>query len=99
MTAAGEYRINVSGPIAASSLLFKIDSGTNPYNADASTGERDGMRACPANGRDVFAGFNGIAVYKDFVQSFATIEPGIDLTASSPLAFAWQMADGPSGIP
>jgi endoglucanase len=68
-------------------------------NADASTGELDGMRACPANGRDGFARFNGIAVYKDFVQSFATVEPAIDLTASSPLAFAWQMADGPSGIP
>jgi hypothetical protein len=33
------------------------------------------------------------------VQSFSTVEPAIDLTASSPLAFAWQIAGAPSGTP
>ena len=42
---------------------------------------------------------NGKAVYKDFVQSYSTVEPAIDLTASSPLAFAWQIAGAPSGTP
>jgi hypothetical protein len=28
-----------------------------------------------------------------------TVEPAIDLTASSPLAFAWQMTGAPSGTP
>src|SRR5437762_13821118 len=55
------------------------------------------MVACPPNGVDVFAQFNGKAVYKDFVQSYSTVEPAIDLTASSPLAFAWQIAGAPSG--
>jgi hypothetical protein len=48
---------------------------------------------------DVFAQFNGKAVYKDFVQSYSTVEPAIDLTASSFLAFAWQIAGTPSGTP
>jgi endoglucanase len=48
---------------------------------------------------DVFAQFNGKAVYKDFVQSYSTVEPAIDLTASSFLAFSWQMAGAPAGTP
>jgi endoglucanase len=50
------------------------------------------MRACPADGVDVFARFNSTARFKDNVQSFSTVEPAIDLTASSPLAFARQAA-------
>jgi len=61
-------------------------------NSFAATGVVDGMRTCPANGVDQFAPFNGTtAVFQDNVQSFSTVEPAIDLTASSPLAFAWQM--------
>jgi endoglucanase len=52
-----------------------------------------GMRTCPADGVDVFAPFNGSgAQFKDDVQSFSTVEPAIDLTATSPLAFARQAA-------
>jgi hypothetical protein len=29
-------------------------------------------------------------VFRDNVQSYSTVEPAIDLTALSPLAFAWQ---------
>jgi len=68
-------------------------------NSIAAKGTLSGMVACPPNGVDVFAQFNGKAVYKDFVQSFSTVEPAIDLTASSPLAFAWQIAGAPSGTP
>src|SRR3989475_8657091 len=68
-------------------------------NSIAAKGTLSGMVACPPNGVDVFAQFNGkAAVYKDNVQSFSTVEPAIDLTASSPLAFAWQIA-APSGTP
>ena len=43
------------------------------------------MRPCPPDGVDRFAQFNGSeAVYKDNVQSYSTVEPAIDLTASSP---------------
>jgi len=51
------------------------------------------MIACPANGVDGFAQFNGNgAVYKDNAQSYSTVEPAIDLTASSFLAFSWTIA-------
>ena len=47
----------------------------------------------PHDGVDTFAQFNGSnAVYQDNVQSYSTVEPAIDLTASSPLAFARQAA-------
>jgi endoglucanase len=68
-------------------------------NSIAAKGTLSGMVACPPNGVDVFAQFNSKAVYKDFVQSYSTVEPAIDLTASSPLAFAWQIAGAPSGTP
>ena len=68
-------------------------------NSAATKGTLSGMVACPPNGVDVFAQFNSKAVYKDFVQSYSTVEPAIDLTASSFLAFAWQMAGAPAGTP
>ncbi len=37
-----------------------------------------------------FAPFNSSAVFKDDVESYSTVEPAIDLAASSPLAFARQ---------
>jgi endoglucanase len=56
-------------------------------------GSLTGMLPCPADGVDVFAAFNGGgAKFEDNVESFSTVEPAIDLTASSPLAFARQMA-------
>lgn len=73
-------------------------------NNFAATGVVDGMIACPADGVDVFAAFNGNnvngndAVFQDNVQSFSTVEPAIDLTASSPLAFAWMIAGRPAEI-
>jgi len=69
-------------------------------NSAASTGTLTGMVACPPNGVDQFAPFNSsTAVYRDNVQSYSTVEPAIDLTASSFLAFSWQMAGAPSGTP
>jgi hypothetical protein len=69
-------------------------------NSAASKGSLTGMVACPPNGVDQFAQFNSsTAVYKDNVQSYSTVEPAIDLTASSFLAFSWQMAGAPSGTP
>jgi endoglucanase len=69
-------------------------------NSFAAKGTLSGMMACPANGIDTFAQFNGNrAVYQDNVQSYSTVEPAIDLTASSPLAFSWQIAGAPAGTP
>ena len=46
----------------------------------------------PGHGVDRFARFNSAAVFRDNVQSYSTVEPAIDLTATSPLAFARQAA-------
>ena len=69
-------------------------------NSFAAKGTLTNMVACPPNGVDTFAQFNSsAAVYKDNVQSYSTVEPAIDLTATSFLAFSWQMAGAPSGTP
>ncbi len=65
-----------------------------PTNA-ASKGLVAGMVTCPPGGGDPYKAFNGHgAVYKDNVQSFTTNEPAIDLTAATPLAFAWLASSG-----
>lgn len=75
-----------SPPILAGAVV----EGPNSF---AATGVLDGMRTCPVNGVDQYAPFNGTsAVFQDNVQSYSTVEPAIDLAATSPLAFAWQIA-------
>lgn len=59
---------------------------------EASKGRLPGMRACPPAGGKAFAHFGNAAVYEDNVQSFTTTEPAIDLSASSMLAFSWQIS-------
>ncbi len=62
-------------------------------NSFAATGTVPNMRVCVANGPgDVpYAAFRGQhAVFADNVQSYSTVEPAIDLTALTPLAFTWQ---------
>ena len=64
-------------------------------NSFAATGTVPNMAPCAANGAgDVpYRSFNGHrAVFADNVQSYSTVEPAIDLTALSPLAFSWQEA-------
>lgn len=78
-----------------------------PANA-ATSGTLTGMNLCPANGVDTFKSFNGndgtynsanVAVYKDNVQSYSTTEPGIDLTSTSFLMWAWRIAGSPNPLP
>jgi endoglucanase len=65
----------------------------------ADSGAPRGAKACPQNGEDTFAQFNGNgAMYKDNVAFYATIEPAIDLTAPSFLMFAWRMAGEPADL-
>ena len=61
-------------------------------NRTTSSGLVSGMRTCPVDGVDVFAPFNATATFQDNVQSWSTVEPAIDLSATSPLAFARQAA-------
>ena len=62
-------------------------------NSFAATGTVANMRRCAANapGNIPYAAYDGQkAVFADNVQSYSTVEPAIDLTALTPLAFAWQ---------
>jgi len=78
-------------------LLGAVVEGPNSF---AATGSLWGMVACPPNGMDPFHQFNGNgSVYEDNVQSYSTVEPAIDLTASSFLGFAWAVEGSPAGVP
>jgi endoglucanase len=69
-------------------------------NTFAARGFLTGMRVCPPGGTDPFAPFNGNgAVYRDFMESYSTVEPAIDLTAASLLMFAWRIAHAPAPLP
>ena len=82
--------LNGAPPILAGAAV----EGPNSF---AATGVVAGMRTCPANGVDTFAQFNSAtAVFQDNVQSWSTDEPALDLTAATPMAFAWQVDNDPS---
>jgi endoglucanase len=81
-------------------LVGSMD-GTPPVLAGAAVegpngtlyrGFQTGMRNCPPDDSDPFAQFNSRAKFKDDIESFSTVEPAVDLTATSPLAFARQAA-------
>ena len=78
---------NIAGSLDGSAPVLAGASVEGP-NSEATSGRLPHMRACPAGGGDAFAGFNSSAVYRDNVESYSTVEPAIDLTATSPLAFA-----------
>jgi endoglucanase len=83
---------NIVGSLDGSWPLLRgaVVEGPNSYSAH---GRLPGMRACPPNGVDRFERFRGVhAVFVDNVQSYDTVEPAIDLTAASPLAFAREAA-------
>jgi endoglucanase len=83
---------NIRGSLDGSPPVLRgaVVEGPNSFSAH---GRLPGMRTCPPDGRDRFARFDGHgAVFVDDVQSYDTVEPAIDLTAASPLAFAMQAA-------
>ena len=84
-------------PNTAPYLLGAAVEGPNKY---ARGGTLTNMQACPPNGVNQYAAFDATkAVYEDTVQSWSTNEPAIDLTASSFLAFSWDVAGAPAGTP
>ncbi len=90
---------NLAGALNGTSPIL-LGAAVEGPNSVATKGAVSGMIACPANGVDVFAQFNGNgAEWKDNMQSYDNTEPAGDLTASSPLAFAWHIAGAPSGTP
>jgi endoglucanase len=82
---------NLAGSLDGSPPVLAGAVVEGPSDA-ASKGRVAGMRRCPPAGGNALARFNAKAVFKDDVQSYTTVEPAIDLSASSPLAFAWQIA-------
>ena len=57
-------------------------------NGTVYRGFQTGMSNCPPDDSDPYAQFNSKAKFKDDIESFSTVEPAVDLTATSPLAFA-----------
>ncbi len=83
---------NLAGSLDGSPPILAGAAVEGP-NKITSKGLVSGMVTCPPNGVDQYAQFNGSsAVFQDNVQSWSTDEPAVDLTATSPLAFAWQIA-------
>jgi endoglucanase len=83
---------NIAGSLDGSPPILAGAVVEGP-NGTLFRGSLTNMRPCPPDGVDTFAPFNGSgAKFRDNVESFSTVEPAIDLTASSPLAFARQMA-------
>src|SRR5438105_4069657 len=82
---------NLAGSLEGSPPILAGAAVEGP-NSITTKGIVSGMRLCPPDGSDPFAQFNSKAVYQDNVQSYPTVEPAIDLTATSPLAFARQIA-------
>jgi hypothetical protein len=79
---------NIAGSLDGSRPILRgaVVEGPNSFSAH---GRLPRMRVCPPGGGDRFAPFDGHgAVFVDDVQSYDTVEPAIDLTAATPLAFA-----------
>jgi len=90
---------NLAGALNGTSPIL-LGAAVEGPNSVATKGAVSGMIACPPNGVDVFAQFNGNgAEWKDNMQSYDNTEPAGDLTASSPLAFSWHIDGAPSGTP
>ena len=95
-----QHQVTNLVPVPPNGPPFLSGAAVEGPNSFAAKGTLTNMLACPPNGTDQFAQFNSsAAVFKDNVQSYSTVEPAIDLTASSFLAFSWQMAGAPSGTP
>jgi len=83
---------NLVGSLNGGSPVL-VGAAVEGPNGGATKGAVSGMIACPTSGGDVYAPFNGHgAQFLDNMQSYSNTEPAIDLTASSPLAFARQGA-------
>jgi endoglucanase len=82
---------NLVGALDGTSPVLKGAAVEGP-NGTLYRGFQTGMRNCPPDDSDPFAQFNGTAKFKDDIESFSTVEPAVDLTATSPLAFARQAA-------
>ena len=83
---------NIVGSLDGGEPVLAGAAVEGPSN-EPSSGFLEGMRPCPVGGGNVFARFDsGQARYEDNMEAYSYTEPAIDLTASSMLAFSWQVA-------
>ena len=83
---------NIAGTLDGTPPVLRGAAVEGP-NGTLYRGFVTGMRNCPPDDSDAYAQFNSNqAKFKDDVESFSTVEPAVDLTATSPLAFARQAA-------
>jgi endoglucanase len=78
---------NLAGSLTGGSPVLKGAAVEGP-NGTLYRGFQTGMNNCPADDSDPYAQSNGRAKFRDDTESFSTVEPAVDLTATSPLAFA-----------
>ncbi len=90
------YRAAIAAGVVLTGAADASD-GSSFVRVESSKGKVAGMRKRPSGG-EPFARFNGNAVFRDDVQSYATTELATDMTASSPLAFSWQVS-APAALP
>jgi len=80
---------NLSGSLDGSPPVVKGAAVNGPNGPQTGLGTPSGANACPADGVDRFAAFNGHGgQFLDDVRSWPTVEPALDFVASTPLAFA-----------
>jgi endoglucanase len=90
---------NLVGSLDGSPPILKGAVVEGP-NGTVYTGFQTGMRNCPPDDGDPFAQFNSNqAIFKDDIESFSTVEPAVDLSATSALALAWQSVPPPPPPP
>jgi len=82
---------NLVGSLDGTPPVLKGAAVEGP-NGTLYRGFQTGMRNCLPDDSDPFAQFNSRAKFRDDIESFSTVEPAVDLTATSPLAFARQAA-------
>jgi endoglucanase len=78
---------NLVGSLDGTGAILKGAAVEGP-NGTLYRGFETGMRNCPPDDSDPYAQFNSKAKFRDDIESFSTVEPAVDLTATSPLAFA-----------
>jgi endoglucanase len=78
---------NLVGSLDGSGAILRGAAVEGP-NGTLYAGFESGMQNCPADNSDPYAQFNSKAKFRDDIESFSTVEPAVDLTATSPLAFA-----------
>lgn len=82
---------NIVGSLDGAPPVLAGAAVEGPSN-ERSSGFLEGMRPCPVGGGNEFARFDsGKARYEDNMEAYTNTEPAIDLTASSMLAFSWQI--------